>query len=92
MKRPRVQIWQNSSKNKDSLRQSNVMEISRAEVSVNLLGFDYCNCNGGFTHVNTITPEYRRSPLKRKTNEELDEEYQEYEVVFNYDPNEDRVI
>ena len=66
------------------------MEISRAEVSVNLLGFDYSNCNGGFTHVNTITPEYRPSPLKRKTNEELDEEDQEYEVVFNYDPNEDR--
>ena len=45
------------------------MEISRSEVSGNLLGFDYSRCNGNFNHVNTMPPEHRPSPLKIITNE-----------------------
>ena len=68
-----VQIWQKSDKNKDSLKnKSNLLEISRAEVSHNLLCCDYTHFNGYFTHISTMPPEYRPSPLKKITNQELE--------------------
>ena len=48
--------------------QTNILEISRAEVSLNLLDIDYTHCNRHFTHVSTIPPEYRPSPLKNTNN------------------------
>ena len=67
-----------------------MLEISRAEVSGNLLDFDYSHCNVNFTHVNTMPPEYRPSPLKRITNQDLDSRNHEQEVIANCDPNDDR--
>ena len=48
--------------------QNNILEISRAEVSSNLLDINYTHCNGHFTHVSIMPPEYRPSPLKNTNN------------------------
>ena len=44
--------------------QTNILEMSRAEVSSNLLDIDYTHCNRHFFHVSTMPPEYRSSLLK----------------------------
>ena len=65
------------------------MEIARAELSSNLLDFDYSHYNRNFTYVNAIPLECSPSPLKRIMNEEWNKENQG-PVVVNYNPNIDR--
>ena len=55
-----------------------------------LLDFDYTHTNVIFSHANTLPPEYRPSVLKRKTNNEYDEESPLEEREVHFDPNEDR--
>ena len=79
-----------SEKNKDPLKQNNIIEISRIEVSANLLGMGYIHCNSNFAYMNTILLEYYQSTLKYLTNKELEGYHNEEEVVVNFNPNKER--
>ena len=85
-----VKIWESSEKNKKKVKSKNIMEVSRTELSGVLLDFDYTHTNVIFSHANTLSPEYRPSVLKRKTNNENNEESPPEEREVHFDPNEDR--
>ena len=69
--------------------QNNILEISRAKVSSNLLDINYTHCNRNFTHVSIMPPEYRPSPLKNANNNSNFTSKEE-EIAVSFDPNNDR--
>ena len=83
-----ARIWDNSEKNKNKIKNQNTMEVSRTELSANLLEFEYSHCNACFTHVNTMPPEYRPRPLKRKNTDASNPDNEEENPFV--DPNDDR--